>query len=63
MFMIQMSRGYEDERLLLQIFIMFINRADQYGRFGVIEAQDERLEDARISQIDLRVLLMCIMYN
>lgn len=36
LFMIQMSRGYEDERLILQIFLMFMNRADDCGRFGVL---------------------------
>jgi hypothetical protein len=34
LFMIQMSRGYEDERLILQIFLMFINKADDFGKFG-----------------------------
>ena len=28
LFMIQMSRGYEDERLILQIFLMFVNKQD-----------------------------------
>ena len=41
LFMIQMSRGYEDEKLILQIFLMFINRSDDFGRFGVLSHQDE----------------------
>ena len=49
LFMIQMSRGYEDERLILQVFLMFMNRADDFGRFGVLSHEDERIEHAKMS--------------
>ena len=57
-----MSRGYEDEQLILQVFLMFINRSDSFGRFGVIGPQDENFELVKLSEVDLRVLLMCILY-
>ena len=41
LFMIKMSRGYEDERLILQVFLMFVNKADDFGRFNDISHQDE----------------------
>ena len=62
LFMIKMSRGYEDERLILKIFLMFVNRADELGRFGVIYETDEVIDSSRMSKSDLRVLLMCILY-
>ena len=60
--MIKMSRGYEDERLVLQVFLMFMNRADSQGRFGVLTYESEEIEYARMSEGDLRVLLMCTLY-
>ena len=60
--MIQMSRGYEDERLILHVFLMFMNRADDLGRFGVLNHEDERIETAKMSQADIRVFLMCTQY-
>lgn len=60
LFMIQMSRGYEDERLILQIFLMFVNRTDIYGRFGTMTSSDPDFEHTRMSLADLRVLLMSI---
>lgn len=61
--MIQMSRGYEDERLILHIFLMFVNRADIYGRFGAMTSDDSDFEHSRMSLADLRVLLMSIQYH
>ena len=49
LFMIKMSRGYEDEHLILQIFLMFMNRADDFGRYGVLSPEDERIEHAKMS--------------
>ena len=49
LFMIKMSRGYEDERLILQIFLMFMNRSDDFGRFGVLSPEDERIEYTKMS--------------
>ena len=49
LFMIKMSRGYEDERLILQIFLMFMNRADDFGRYGVLSPEDEQIEHAKMS--------------
>lgn len=59
LFMIKMSRGYEDERLILQVFLMFTNRSDDFGRFGVLSPEDERIASAKMSQADIRVFLMC----
>jgi hypothetical protein len=58
--MVQISRGYEDERLILSIFLMFANKADSFGRFGNLSSTDEDFKLAHISEADLRVLLMSI---
>ena len=62
LFMIQMSRGYEDEQVILQIFLMFVNKQDEFGRFGALGHLDDNFEMARISEADLRVLLSCTLY-
>ena len=61
--MTQMSRGYEDERLILQVFLAFVNRADRYGRFKELSLDHPGLENSRMSEADLRVLLICIQYH
>ena len=60
--MVQMSRGYEDEHLILKVFLMFVNRADDEGRFGAMTREDESIELVRLSIYDLRVLLLCILF-
>ena len=60
--MVQMSRGYEDEHLILKVFLMFVNRADEEGRFGAMTREDESIELVRLSIYDLRVLLLCILF-
>lgn len=60
--MIKMSRGYEDERLILRVFLMFVNRADDLGRFGVLSPEHEYLTNAKLSQADIRVFLMSTQY-
>ena len=57
-----MSRGYEDEHLILKVFLMFVNRADDEGRFGAMTREDESIELVRLSIYDLRVLLLCILF-
>lgn len=60
--MIQMSRGYEDEKLIFQVFLMFANRADIHGKFGPLTEDDPIVEYVRMSEGDLQVLLICILY-
>ena len=60
--MIQMSRGYEDEKLIHKVFLMFANRADVHGRYGTLTEDDTNVEFARMTESDLRVLLICILY-
>ena len=53
LFMLKMSRGYEDERVILQVFLMFKNRQDEQGRFGDLTHDQPGMDQARISVSDL----------
>mmetsp|Transcript_38031 Transcript_38031/g.46477 ORF Transcript_38031/g.46477 Transcript_38031/m.46477 type:complete len:150 (+) Transcript_38031:1302-1751(+) len=63
LFMVKMSRGYEDERVILQVFLMLKNRQDLHGQFGELSHDHEYMEEARISLSDLYILLICTMYH
>ena len=57
-----MSRGYEDEKLIFKVFLLFANRSDVHGRFGTLTDTDTNVEFARMTESDLRVLLICTLY-
>lgn len=58
-----MSRGYKDERVILQVFLMFLNRADLQGNFGNLSHESPEIKEVRMSVSDLYVLLICTLYH
>ena len=61
-FLVWQGSWHEDERLILQIFLMIVNKQDDQGKFGQMSHEDDDFEMARISEADLRVLLSCTLY-
>jgi len=62
LFSVQMSRGYEDEHLILRVFLMFVNRQNVQGRFREVTYDHPDMDRVRLSESDLRVLLICTLY-
>lgn len=56
LFTIYMSRGYEDERLILKVFIMFVSQQ------SIPNSQKLDIENLKMSLTDLRAFLLCTMF-
>ena len=59
LFTLKMSRGYEDERVILQVFLMFLNRANLEGKYGSFTYDHTEMDSSRMSVSDLYVFLVC----
>ena len=56
LFTIYMSRGYEDERLILKVFIMFVSQ------HSIPNSQKLDIENLKMNMTDLRAFLLCTMF-
>ena len=62
LFTCKLSRGYDDERVILQVFLMFQNRANAEGKYGSLSYDHVEMDAARMTVNDLRVFLFCIFF-